>query len=157
MSYQPQPRCIRDTSCNAVKHRYFSFCDVSWNLPPKTNSTYELRATVVIMTFKTTFSNVGIIFRYGKSHSLQAMYLRSQLKLCSIIIGYWDIHWSVHLMLKQAHTPLDIATCNKSAYLKVRKQCGSSMQVTCNTNSLLNIHQTSVKTSHISTFSILAY
>ena len=38
-----------------------------------------------------------------------------KLQHCSIIVGCWDIHWSVHLLFKQVCISVDIYTYNKSA------------------------------------------
>ena len=43
----------------------------------------------------------------------------NKLKHDSIINGYWDIHWNVHMLFQWVHTSVDISTCNTSARLRL--------------------------------------
>ena len=41
-----------------------------------------------------------------------------KLKHGSIIIGWWDIHWSEHLLCNQVYILVDISPCNESAWYR---------------------------------------
>ena len=75
-----------------------------------------LGAIIIFQTYKTTVSNVIYIYILMQQiDSLATSNIFKQLKCGSIIIGYWCIHWIVHVWFHQKGTLVHISKCNKLA------------------------------------------
>ena len=70
------------------------------------------RAISVPKTHETPFFNVGIICQ-RQIHEFFYQY-------SSIIIGFWNINWTVHLLFHQLHISVDISTWNKPLQLGLK-------------------------------------
>ena len=53
------------------------------------------------------------------SDSIATVNVFDKLKHGSIIFSSWDIHWTVHLLLWQMHTSLEMWACNRPACLRI--------------------------------------
>ncbi len=68
-----------------------------------------LGVPAVTTTYKTTFFSVGEFWFYREIHWPTAVYSRNTIY--SIIIGCWNIHWSVHFLFQLVHTFVDNSIC----------------------------------------------
>ena len=73
-------------------------------------------ATSVTNTYQTTFSQRRYILIL---YSLTLGNVFKKLKRFSIIIRCWNIHWSVHLLLKQGDIYLHFSKWNKPVFYRV--------------------------------------